>query len=81
VPHWTYDQRHLGRAEILPAGPFTAGEYTSFEFRYTDYTAGFFGINNSGSLKIVQRFASDMGAPQVQDPQAPGQALRIVRQT
>jgi len=69
MPQWTYQQQQLGRAEIRPAGPFTAGEYGSFEIIYT---AGFFGIDDSGSLKIVQRFASDMSAPQFEDPGAPG---------
>lgn len=69
MPHRTYEQQQLGRAEISPGGPFTAGEYTSFELQYT---AGFFGIDDSGSLKIAQRFASDMGTPQFDDPRAPG---------
>lgn len=69
MPPWTYKQELLGHAEIRPGGPFTAGEYTSFELCYT---AGFFGIDDSGSLKIVQRFASDMGAPQFADPEVPG---------
>jgi hypothetical protein len=69
MPQWNYKQQQLGRAEIRPAGPFAAGEYTNFELIYT---AGFFGIDDSGSLKIVQRFASDMSAPQFEDPQAAG---------
>jgi len=58
----------LGHAEIHPSGPFTAGDYTSFELIYT---AGFFGIDDSGSIKIVQRFAGDMSTPQFDDPKAP----------
>jgi hypothetical protein len=34
------------------------------------YTAGYFGIDDTGSIKIVQRFASDMGRPQWSDPKA-----------
>jgi hypothetical protein len=69
VPQWTYKRELLGHAEIRPVGPFTAGEYSGFELIYT---AGFFGIDDSGSLKIVQRFASDMSSPQFDDTGAPG---------
>src|SRR5437867_11430407 len=31
------------------------------------YTAGYFGIDDTGSLKIVQRFPSDAGRPQFDD--------------
>jgi hypothetical protein len=31
MPHWTYKREQLGRAEIHPDGPFTAGEYASFD--------------------------------------------------
>lgn len=33
MPQRTYKQEQLGRAEIHPGGPFTAGEYTSFELK------------------------------------------------
>jgi hypothetical protein len=69
MPQWEYKWDQLGTAEIHPSGPFTAGSYTSFEIVYT---AGYFGIDDSGSIKIVQRFASDMGSPQFDDPKAPG---------
>jgi hypothetical protein len=69
MPHWEYKQEQLGHAEIHPSGPFTAGGYTSFELVYT---AGFFGIDDSGSIKVVQRFAGDMSTPQFDDPKAPG---------
>lgn len=69
MPHREYKQEQLGHAEIHPSGPFTAGDYTSFEILYT---AGFFGIDDSGSIKIAQRFASDMSTPQFDDPKAAG---------
>jgi hypothetical protein len=69
MPHWEYERDQLGRADIHSSGPCTAGEYTTFELVYT---AGFFGIDDSGSIKIVQRFASDMTSPQFDDPTAPG---------
>ncbi|MCH7961051.1 MAG: hypothetical protein IIC49_01820 [Planctomycetes bacterium] len=35
------------------------------------YTAGFAGIDDTGSLKIVTRYATDAGLPQFDDPHAP----------
>ena len=58
----------MGRAEITPAGAFEAGSFVSFTLTYT---AGTYGIDDTGSLKIVHRFASDMGRPQFADPAAP----------
>ncbi|WP_319529905.1 DUF3604 domain-containing protein [uncultured Cohaesibacter sp.] len=55
----------LGSAEITPAGSFEAGSYASFTLVYT---AGTFGIDDSGSLRVVFRFASDQGNPQFDDP-------------
>ncbi len=56
----------MGRAEIAPGGEFEAGSFQSFTLTYT---AGYFGIDDTGSIKIVHRFASDMGRPQFTDPQ------------
>ena len=53
---------------MAPAGRFEAGSFQSFTLTYT---AGTFGIDDTGSLKIVHRFASDMGRPQFDDPAAP----------
>jgi len=55
----------MGRAEIAPGGEFEAGSFQSFTLTYT---AGYFGIDDTGSIKIVHRFASDMGRPQFTDP-------------
>ncbi len=55
----------LGRAEISPAGRLEAGSYASFTLTYT---AGAYGIDDSGSLRICFRFASDQSAPQFDDP-------------
>src|SRR3954465_6420853 len=57
----------MGRAEISPVGSVEAGSFQSFTLVYT---AGYFGIDDTGSIKIVNRFASDMGRPQWSDPQA-----------
>jgi hypothetical protein len=55
----------LGSAEITPVGAFEAGSTVSFTLTYT---AGLHGIDDSGSLKIVSRFASDQTRPQFEDP-------------
>src|SRR5699024_8558146 len=55
----------LGHAEISPSGRFEAGSYASFTLTYT---AGLFGIDDSGSLRICFRFASDQSNPQFDDP-------------
>ena len=55
----------MGSARIEPRGEFEAGCYQSFVLTYT---AGRFGIDDTGSIKIVHRFASDMGKPQFEDP-------------
>lgn len=55
----------LGRAEISPTGRFEAGSHASFTLTYT---AGIFGIDDSGSLRICFRFASDQSTPQFDDP-------------
>ncbi len=65
MPHSTYFADRMGHAEISPEGEFEAGSFQSFTLTYT---AGYFGIDDTGSLKIVHRFASDMGRPQFTDP-------------
>ncbi len=55
----------LGRAELTPSGAFEAGSVVPFTLTYT---AGVHGIDDSGSLKIVFRFASDQSRPQFEDP-------------
>lgn len=69
MPYSTYARERLGSATIRPGEPVEAGSYASFELCYT---AGFFGIDDSGSLRIAQRFASDMEPPQFEDPAASG---------
>lgn len=65
--HVSYLPEHLGTATLAPAGPFVAGSYASLVLTYT---AGTFGIDDSGDLKIVWRGTSDMGKPQFNDPKA-----------
>ncbi len=58
----------LGTAVLDKSGEFEAGTYQSFTLTYT---AGRFGIDDSGSLRIVFRFATDQSDPQFTDPTAP----------
>ncbi|ARP80764.1 DUF3604 domain-containing protein [Bordetella genomosp. 8] len=66
MPHSQYARHLMGAAAIEPTGEFEAGSFACFTLTYT---AGYFGIDDTGSLKIVHRFASDMGKPQFDDPQ------------
>ena len=68
MPHSTYLPERMGSAVVEPSGSFEAGSYQQFTLTYT---AGYFGIDDTGSLKIVHRFASDMGRPQFDNPTAP----------
>ena len=62
------DPNKIGVVSLEPSGEFEAGSYQTFKWVYT---AGKFGIDDSGSIKICLRFASDQGKPQFTDPKAP----------
>ncbi len=66
---WPVPQALAGTATVTPGSPVEAGSWQSF---LLVYTAGRFGIDNSGSLKICFRFATDQTRLQLSDPQAPG---------
>lgn len=55
----------LGVATLTPVGDFEAGAYQTFTLIYT---AGKYGIDDSGSLRVCFRFASDQSRPQFEDP-------------
>ncbi len=59
----------MGFASLEPSGAFEAGSYQSFMLIYT---AGAFGIDDTGSLKIGFRFATDFGPVQFDDAKAQG---------
>ena len=54
-------------SHTLPAA-VEAGSYQEFVLTYT---AGYFGIDDTGSIKICWRYAADIGTPQFDDPAAP----------
>lgn len=60
--------QELGHAEIIPSGEFEAGSYQTFTLTYT---CGKFGIDDSGSLRVVFRFAADQTRPQFDNPAGP----------
>lgn len=68
MPFSTYQRDGIGSAVLAPSTPVVAGSWAEFEL---EYTAGFFGIDDSGRVKIVWRFAGDMAPPQFEDPAAP----------
>jgi hypothetical protein len=68
MPHSTYLPEHMGSATLDPPGPFVAGSHAALT---VTYTAGTFGIDDSGMLKISWRTTSDMAKPQFKDPAAP----------
>ena len=63
--HSTYLQDRAGFATITPTAACEAGSFASLTLTYT---AGYFGIDDTGCIKIVHRFASDMGKMQLSDP-------------
>jgi hypothetical protein len=61
-------QHRIGTAEISRTEPVVAGDYVDFTITYT---AGYFGIDDSGSIKICTRTISDMAPPQFTAPDQP----------
>ncbi len=74
MPFSTYMQQSLGRAEISPEGPLEAGSHVPLTITYT---AGPFGIDDTGGLKFSWRTASDSGRPQMSDPKAPNYVTAV----
>src|SRR3954467_3389404 len=68
MPFSTYLPEHMGSVRLSPPGPFVAGTHAEFTLVYT---AGTFGIDDTGMLKISWRTTSDMAKPQFTDPAAP----------
>src|SRR5690349_2115059 len=69
MPYSSYRPDLMGTAVLTPAGAFEAGSLQSFTLIYT---AGAFGIDDTGSIKIGFRFATDFGPVQFTDPKAQG---------
>jgi Protein of unknown function (DUF3604) len=68
MPFSTYMQSEIGHAEIKPRHLLEAGSHVELTITYT---AGRFGIDDTGAIKISWRTASDAAKPQFRDPKAP----------
>jgi len=68
MPFSTYLPEHMGSIRLTPSGPFVAGAYVELTLTYT---AGTFGIDDTGMVKISWRTTSDMSKPQFDKPAAP----------
>jgi len=68
MPFSNYLPEHMGSAALAPPGPFVAGSHAELTLVYT---AGTFGIDDSGMLKVSWRTTSDMAKPQFTEPSAP----------
>src|ERR1700736_5146254 len=67
MPFSTYLPEDMGAIRLSPSGPFVAGSYAEL---ILTYTAGKFGIDDTGMLKISWRTTSDMSKPQFAQPSA-----------
>src|SRR6195256_4054138 len=67
MPFSTYLPEHMGSIKLSPVGPFVAGSFAELTLVYT---AGTFGIDDTGMVKMSWRTTSDMSKPQFDKPQA-----------
>jgi hypothetical protein len=67
MPFTTYLPEHMGSIRLTPPGPFVAGAHAELTLVYT---AGKFGIDDTGMLKVSWRTTSDMSKPQFDKPAA-----------
>ncbi|MBM3530892.1 MAG: DUF3604 domain-containing protein [Alphaproteobacteria bacterium] len=68
MPYSTYLPEHMGSIRLSPAGPFVAGSFAELTLTYT---AGTFGIDDTGMVKVSWRTTSDMAKPQFDKPTEP----------
>src|SRR5215475_10396311 len=67
MPYSKYLPEHMGSIRLMPPGPFVAGSHAELMLVYT---AGTFGIDDTGMVKISWRTTSDFAKPQFDKPQA-----------
>jgi Protein of unknown function (DUF3604) len=68
MPFSSYLPEHMGTIRLGPSGPFVAGALVELTLTYT---AGTFGIDDTGMVKVSWRTTSDMSKPQFDKPAAP----------
>ena len=69
MPYSEYRPDLMGSATLTPLGCLEAGSLQSLTLVYT---AGAFGVDDTGSIKIGFRFATDFGPVQFTDPKGQG---------
>jgi hypothetical protein len=69
MPYSDYRPDLMGSATLTPSGSFEAGSLQSFTLVHT---AGAFGVDDTGSIKVGFRFATDFGPVQFIDPKGQG---------
>ncbi|MHA1567094.1 MAG: hypothetical protein ACTSX7_17420, partial [Alphaproteobacteria bacterium] len=70
APHAeSLDPAELGTAKLTPLGSFEAGSFCEFTLVYT---AGLSGIDDSGSIRLCFRYATDQSRLQFDRPKDPG---------
>ena len=67
MPFSTYLPDEMGSIRLNPSGPFVAGSLAELTLTYT---AGRFGIDDTGMMKVSWRTTSDMSKPQFDKPAA-----------
>jgi Protein of unknown function (DUF3604) len=67
MPYSKYLAGQMGSIELLTPGPFVAGSYAEL---ILVYTAGTFGIDDTGMMKVSWRTTSDLSKPQFSKPEA-----------
>src|SRR6266852_7743704 len=68
MPYSKYLPQHMGSIKLLSPGRFVAGSYAEL---ILVYTAGTFGIDDTGMVKVSWRTTSDLSKPQFTKPDAP----------
>jgi len=68
MPYSKYLAGQMGSIKLLTPGPFVAGSHAELVLVYT---AGTFGIDDTGMVKLSWRTTSDLGKPQFDKPAAP----------
>src|SRR5271155_2619056 len=68
MPYSKYLPEHMGSIKLVSPGPFVAGSHAELVL---DYTAGTFGIDDTGMVKVSWRTTSDFSKPQFSKPEAP----------
>ena len=67
MPYSKYLADQMGAIKLLTPGPFVAGSYAELVLVYT---AGTFGIDDTGMVKVSWRTTSDLSKPQFSKPDA-----------